>query len=372
VNDSKPSPPLPEEVLISSLARPLLYFAFAPIILVAACIPGGSSLLFGWFFFLDRSLASFQADLPTLWVGFTAFGLLFVIVHRMSRRWRPATSLESSQHLAGWTWRSTTALCLGMTLMFAASIAIIGSLHQLVWIGTGKASTSNPQVNWGERTGPLAMITDARRAAWKTMSRNNIKQMMLAIHNYESTYSMLPPGAIVLPDGRGYRGWIAPLGPFVPFEDPYYFENAVPWDDPKVARYGKGALLPLVHPQLGWGSQFDERDFAFTHYAGNVHIFPNNRSLRINEVTDGTSNTLAIGEVAENFQAWASPWNRRDPVDGINDVPWGFGGPTWQEGAQFGLVDGTVRLISRNIDRKILKALGTPSAGEEIPADLFP
>lgn len=372
MNDSKPSPPLPEDVLLTLLATPLAVFAIFLMLVVGACIPATNALLFGWFYFLDRSLASFQADVPTLCVGITAFGLLFVFVHRMSRRWRPVASLDSSQRSAGWSWRSTTAVCLGITLLFGASIAIIGSLHQLVWLGTGRPSASNQQVNWGEPTGPFAFITQVRRAALKTQSRNNIKQMMLALLNYHDADRMFPPGAIVLPDGRGYRGWIPALGAYGSFLDPYRGENALPWDDPKVARFGKGALQEFVHPQLGWHDQFDERDFAFSHYAGNVHIFPNNHGMRIDKVTDGTSNTLAIGEVAENFQAWASPWNRRDPTDGINDVPWGFGGPTWQEGAQFGLVDGSVRLISRNIDRKILKALGTPSGGEEIPADLFP
>src|SRR5262249_54366421 len=160
------------------------------------------------------------------------------------------------------------------------------------------------------------------------------------------------------PNGQAERGWpaLSTRGYFTAENYDWYIKK---WDDPEVADTGKGAILDFVHPELGWHGQFDERGFALMHYAGNVHVFPNNRGLKMSEITDGTSNTLGIGEVAENFQPWASPWNRRDPADGINDVPWGFGGPPWQHGAQFAMMDGSVRFISRNIDRKVLKALGT-------------
>ncbi len=332
-------------------------FGLLLVLILSAVTETSSSLVFGWLFFLNRSLASFQPDGPTFWVGIGAFALLFAIVHRIGRR---------SAAGPRWTWRSTTAICLGITLLFAASVAMVASLHQMIWL----ASHSSPLqsvAKWSRSPGPLSFVAQARQAAQRTQSKNQIKQFLLGMHNYHDVYSQFPPGAIVLPDGRGYRGWMPPLGPYIGFNDPWSWKHALPWDDPQVAEFGKGALPMLMHPDLGWHGQFDDRGFAFMHYAGNVHLFPNNRGLKLDEITDGTSNTLAIGEVAENFQPWASPWNRRDPADGINDVPWGFGGPTWQNGAQFGMADGSVRFLSRNIDREVLKALGTPAGGESLP-----
>lgn len=336
-------------------------FAFWVVLIVGVMAsvvsPIAADLLFGWFFFLNRSLTTFQPDGPTFWVGVGAFALLFAIVHRIGSR---------SAARSRWTWRSTTALCLGITLLFAASVAMVASLHQVIWLASHSGTASRQAARWSRPAGPLSFIAQARQAAWRSESRNNLRRIMLQVESSASFRDEYPPGTITGPDGQGERGWVAmSLSGFFTAENYDWYKKK--WDDPAVAETGKGAIPFLMHPELGWHGQFDERGFALMHYAGNVHVFPNNRGLKISEITDGTSNTLAIGEVAENFQPWASPWNRRDPADGINDVPWGFGGPPWQEGAQFALMDGSVRFISRNIDRQVLKALGTPAGNEKIP-----
>lgn len=326
-------------------------------------------LLFGWLSFLERNIAQFQPDPPTLAVGVVAFVLLVFAIHRIgSGSKKPVATVLSPN----WSWRSTLAVSSGLLVLFAASIAIISSMHQIIWISTGSRLPASRAAAWSAPSGPLSPVRHARQAALRTESKNNIKMMMMALHNYHDTYNMLPPGAIVTSTGRGYRGWVPAIGPFHSFMDGWWREGQPAWDDPSVADLGKGALYGFVHPDLGWNGQFDERDFAVMHYAANVHLFPTNQGMNLKDVKDGLQHTIAIGEVAENFQAWASPWNRRDPADGINDVPWGFGGPTWQNGAQFGFLDGSVRLLSKNIDRKVLKAMGTPTGGETIPDEVLP
>lgn len=331
----------------------------------------GRDLLFGWFFFLDRSLSTFQPDGLTLWVGIAAFAILFAVVHRMGQHWLKPSATNSAADQRRWTWRSTTAVCVGIGLLFAASVAMVASLHQLIWLAGNSQSSTQHAGRWSRAAGPLSVISQVRQATWRTQSKNQMKQLMMAMHNYHDVYSQFPPGAILHSDGVADRGWVAANASYQ-----FWIQNADffhrHWDHTDIQGTSKSAVPEFMHPELGWHGQFDDRGFALMHYAGNVHVFPNNRGLKLSEITDGTSHTLGIGEVAENFQPWASPWNRRDPADGINDVPWGFGGPPWQRGAQFGMVDGSVRFLSKNIDRQVLKALGAPAGGERIPADVLP
>jgi len=354
--------PMPSSVKVLGGGLVVVFLTF----LIAGAVGGGSglgaayALLFGWLAFPLRALSTAQVDAPALLVGLIALVLMLFVVDRAGR--------SMCRHATGrWSWRSTLSATAGVLFLFAAGIAMVAAVHQVLWVSLGRPPRStSPLDQWGHET--ISPIVAAQRAAQRTQSRNQLKQIGLALHNYHDVYNQLPPGAIMRANGRGFRGWVASMGGYLSFMDSWAHEG-LPWDDPKVAHYGQGALPELVHPALGWHGQFDERGFAVMHYAGNVHIFPNNRGMRLSEITDGTENTIAVGEVAENFQAWASPWNRRDPADGINEVPWGFGGPPWQHGAYFLMADGRVRMISKNIDRKVLKALGTPTGNE--PEGIF-
>ena len=323
---------------------------------------GLHNLLLGWLPFLGSRLVRFQPDGPTALIGIVAFLLLVVSVH-----WIGTRLLRGENAPSSWRWRSTVAVSGGVLVLFASGIALIGAAHQAIWLSSGmKGTTAQQERNpWGEPPGPLNLVQWARLSATQTQSRNNLKQIGWAIGNYHDNHFSFPAGAIVDDRGHAVHGWIYPLGPYIGFYAGNHVDREV-WDSSQNRKYALGALPIFVHPLLGWHGQFDEHGYAYTHYAANVHGFPNNRGLKIAEITDGTSNTLAIGEVAENFQPWASPWNRRDPADGINAVPWGFGGPPVQRGAQFVFFDGQVRLISRDVDRELLKSLGLPNDGRPI------
>jgi hypothetical protein len=304
-----------------------------------------------------------QPDGPALLVGLVALLILLAAIHQIGRG--VAARWSASGASGRWTWRSTVAMTIGMCLLFAAGIAVVGATHQVMWIAIDRHPSTVPQSipRWSDNTGgPLSTIANARQAARRTMSRNHLRQLAMALQNYHDAYSQLPAGATIGSDGRAHHGWMFPLTSIgLMYYVPRNWSDE-PWDGPNNREFGLGALPDVTHPDLGY--QFDEHGFALMHYAGNVHIFPNNHGMSMSQISDGTSNTLAIGEVAENFQPWASPYNRRDPADGINDVPWGFGGPPWQHGAQFAFADGSVRFLSKNIDRKLLRALGTPAAGD--------
>lgn len=78
-------------------------------------------------------------------------------------------------------------------------------------------------------------------------------------------------------------------------------------------------------------------------------------------ISDGTSNTLLIGEVDANFEPWGKPGNWRDPALGLNRSPHGFGCRRGSRLVYFVMADGSVRSIRDDVDPEVLRALATPA-----------
>jgi prepilin-type processing-associated H-X9-DG protein len=77
-----------------------------------------------------------------------------------------------------------------------------------------------------------------------------------------------------------------------------------------------------------------------------------------------------IGEAAGNFRPWGHPANVRNPALGIGRSRDGFGGPPGSAGAQFLMCDGSVRMISRQTDLRVLRELATPAGDESVALEV--
>ena len=244
-----------------------------------------------------------------------------------------------------WQLRWTLSILGAVVLMFVAGISAVGITHQTAWLLT----SPEPLTNGGIRS-----------ASARSQSINNLKQIGLALHNYDDLANRLPPGGAFDAHGRGLHGWQTLLLPYVE-QDALYKEIdlQVPWDHPRNRPAYAAVVRPYLHPAV---AEQTAGGFALSHYAGNANVLGGDRPVTLRQIEQGRglANTLLAGEAAGDYKPWGHPANWRDPARGLNHAPDGFGSPTGS-GAQFVMADGSVRFFNADTDPEFLEMLATPA-----------
>lgn len=193
----------------------------------------------------------------------------------------------------------------------------------------------------------------------RARSQTNLKQIAIALHGFHDDKGHFPPAAIFGKDGKPLLSWRVAILPYVDQAELFkQFKLDEPWD----SEHNKQliAKIPAIYqaqPGLPAGKT------TYLGVAGQSAMFPPGpKPVRIQDVLDGTSNTIFIVEVdADQAVVWTKPEDYRydpaKPLDGLGRETGGFN-------AAF--VDGSVRVISSNIDPKTLAALFTRDGGEVI------
>ena len=210
----------------------------------------------------------------------------------------------------------------------------------------------------------LPAVQQAREAARRTQSKNNMKQIGLAMHNFHDVNNHWVSGGTTGSDGQLAHSWQMHLLPYMDQAPLYQSIDAdVAWDDSS-----QGGAFRTIVPAYHHPSQtelFTAGGYASSHYAGNVNVLRVDSDFAIRDVTDGTTNTIAAGEVAAGFEAWGDPTNLRDPADGLGQGLDQFGSSS-VGGAHMLMMDGSVHFMSENINPQVLQGLSTPDGGETI------
>jgi prepilin-type N-terminal cleavage/methylation domain-containing protein/prepilin-type processing-associated H-X9-DG protein len=284
----------------------------------------------------------------------------------------------------------------------------------------------------------LPAVQKVREAAARMSCQNNLHQIGLALHNYHDAHQSFPPGYLAtVPYSDGAMdtspgwGWAAYLLPFVEQDNIYRQLNLnqpVP-NSPAVQTMLKVYLCPsdLTPPvafpvpdafgkpvALAAPSSYaaccggDESDV--TEPTGLGILYRNSRT-RLTDVTDGTGNTILVGERSWGNAngVWAGAVShgvclrgKQNPCPGsgvgsfpaaalvlahshLNNATTDTDGglddfSSWHPGgSNFAFADGSVRFL-RSVpgdlpgggltpDGLIFQALGTRSGGEVVPAD---
>ena len=209
----------------------------------------------------------------------------------------------------------------------------------------------------------LPAVQAAREAARRTQCANNLKMVGLAFHNYHSANNVFPPAAITSNSGKPLLSWRVAILPYIEQGDLYKeFKLDEPWDSPhnKTLISRMPAIYACPSRPTSGATTGTTNYLAFV---GKNALLNTPKSSSIREITDGTSNTLAVAE-AQKSVIWTKP----------EDISFDMAAP-FNSSELYSLhpgvfnalmVDGSVRFIKRVVPPATLKALISINGGEAI------
>jgi prepilin-type N-terminal cleavage/methylation domain-containing protein len=240
----------------------------------------------------------------------------------------------------------------------------------------------------------LAAVQQAREAAARTECLNRLRQQGLAVLGYASTHGRLPPGAVQgpfpllgVPDGASHSMWpfLLPHLEQVPLALRYRVNLSFDHLDNQPAATIRLVVLTCPNGDPDRIEEWDPppRRGAVADYAPvDVNPFladiglidptgcfegalPVNGTVRLTDITDGTSTTLLLVETGgRHAVAWSSPLL---PI-GLRQV---FGGQLHRNGTPACMADGSVHFLRESISLRVLAHLATRSGGEPINSGDF-
>ena len=197
-----------------------------------------------------------------------------------------------------------------------------------------------------------APIRAARVAAGRTQSMNNIKQIMLAFHNYHDANRGFPLRASVDEEGKRLLSWRVHL---LPYLEQYALYQQFHLDEPWDSEHNK-ALIEKC-PEVFRSPGTPNLKSGLTNYV--VPIAENTflsttEPMQFSMMIDGTSNTLGVLETdADHAVIWTKPDDLK--VDFKNPLA---GLLLWNnEVILASRVDGSVQAIVKSIDPEVLQNL---------------
>ncbi|MHB8897333.1 MAG: DUF1559 family PulG-like putative transporter [Thermoguttaceae bacterium] len=211
----------------------------------------------------------------------------------------------------------------------------------------------------------LPAVQAAREAARRTQCSNNLKQIALAMHNYHDTYKCFPSAVLTDAEGNPRRSWRVAVLPFLeqsPVYDRYDFGE--PWDSPSnQALVGSRSSVYACPSDPAVG--ISDTCYVMITGKGTVGGEPNEH-VDMQDISDGTSNTIMVIEVAGSGIPWLEPRDMTvDEAVAYITNPSATGRRLAHPGGvNVAMTDGSVRFLSSSIDPQMLRALLTRDDGQ--------
>jgi prepilin-type processing-associated H-X9-DG protein len=210
-------------------------------------------------------------------------------------------------------------------------------------------------------------VRSARHAA-KTASCNcHLKQLGIALQNYHDTYKCYPPAYIADANGKPMHSWRVLILPFMCEKecyDKYRFDE--PWNGPHNRELANefGSHIYRCPAADGYPSET-----SYVAVVGPETGWPAPNCSSVPDFTDGTSDTIAMVEVANSGIHWMEPRDLtfEEASEGISASPTSehISSPHGT-GANFLFFDSHVDYVPLDTPPERLRGLLTRNGGEDV------
>lgn len=256
----------------------------------------------------------------------------------------------------------------------------------------------------------LPAVQSTREAARRTACINNLSQLGLAVHNFEFHFETLPPGVTnaegpIRSDPQGtHVSWIVQLLPYLEQNTLYRLFDQSAGAYAGVNAEVREVEIPILQctsdpaPFLNEANTVARSSYVGCHHDAEAPIDKDNHGLlflnskvRYNEIYDGSTTTILLGEAITSPKelGWvsgtratlrntseierAAVFLRTAPTAGEAEAEEGPGplfvggfGSYHPSGVNIVFADGSTRFISDSIGPELLRKLGNRADGEII------
>ena len=228
-------------------------------------------------------------------------------------------------------------------------------------------------------------IMQARLASQRSVDMNNLKQLMIAMHNYHDMYGHFPKAVVIDPESGVPHSWRVELLPLLNQNSLYkQYRMDQPWDSPtnikvleqmpavfrtaSTSSTGATNFLTIVGKNTALAPASDKAEGAEGMMAadeglGGAVARPKSvgDNPRMHDITDGTSATIVFVQTDKEI-----PWTKPEDLTREEADSARLGG-FHPGGFIAAFADGSIRFIANTVDPETWKLLITRNDGKPIP-----
>ncbi len=146
-----------------------------------------------------------------------------------------------------------------------------------------------------------------RPAARRTDCMNKIRQLVLALHNYEAKNGHFPPAYIADEDGNPMHSWRVLILPYLEQQDLFErYSMEEPWDGPN-NRLLANELDAIFRCPSHYSPKNETNYTSYCLVTGEGTLFDADRTRESSDFRDGSSNTAILVEVNHGDIQWMEP-----------------------------------------------------------------